>query len=597
MPERPDTESPTAELSPAGDGSGAGQTIERGRWADVAAVTVLVAAFALPLRGLLRYQGPPMEEGFMLTFPELVLHGAVPNRDFLHLYGPGSLWALAGAYKVFGASLATERWFGLLQHMGIVFGVYAIARRWGRWLALVCGLTSLVIIISPVGLTAMAWNGAVALGVWGVWTALGAHRAVARADGCGDAAAATDERVEQHIRRMLFAGGLLGGFALLFRPDLILAVALGLGGAAWGLSRRRVRTLVVGALVGVAPMAVHVALAGPGHSFQGMVIDPVFRLRAGRSLPVPPSWSHLDGFLQRAAGLQRPGWPLPALHASNQVFLWFFLGPLSALFVGAVGLWAYRRDQRDVRARILLAAGLFGVGMLTQAVQRPDTAHFAWVSCVPLALVPVAVTEVLRARRGRGGEQRKLQVGRALGAAVIVVVLGGVIPHFTLRSYVDLSEQSFGRNVFGYPVHRDGRVVYYGSAQIASAANALLRDLDRRDPKAGQRLFVGPIDLRRTPYSDAFFYFLYPKLKPATYFIEMDPFDSDPGSRLAHDVASADWLILSGVWSNWDEPNTSRNYGSNVPNYVVRTRFCLLGSYGHRTDRAEPLFELWRRCR
>jgi len=50
-----------------------------------------------------------MEEGFMLVFPEWVLHGAIPDRDFLHLYGPGSLWALAGAFKVFGVSLLTER--------------------------------------------------------------------------------------------------------------------------------------------------------------------------------------------------------------------------------------------------------------------------------------------------------------------------------------------------------------------------------------------------------------------------------------------------------------------------------------------------------
>ena len=47
-------------------------------------------------------QGPPMEEGFMLVFPERVLAGDIPNRDFLHLYGPGSLWVLAAIYKVFG---------------------------------------------------------------------------------------------------------------------------------------------------------------------------------------------------------------------------------------------------------------------------------------------------------------------------------------------------------------------------------------------------------------------------------------------------------------------------------------------------------------
>jgi hypothetical protein len=45
-------------------------------------VGVLVAALVVPLVGLLRVQGPPFEEGFMLVFPERVLEGAVPNKDF-----------------------------------------------------------------------------------------------------------------------------------------------------------------------------------------------------------------------------------------------------------------------------------------------------------------------------------------------------------------------------------------------------------------------------------------------------------------------------------------------------------------------------------
>ena len=73
---------------------------------------ILGLAFALPLRGLLRNQGPPMEEGFMLVFPERVLAGDIPNLDFLHLYGPGSLWALAGWMKIFGVTLEAERLFG-----------------------------------------------------------------------------------------------------------------------------------------------------------------------------------------------------------------------------------------------------------------------------------------------------------------------------------------------------------------------------------------------------------------------------------------------------------------------------------------------------
>ncbi len=41
----------------------------------IVALVVLLALFLLPLRGLMRSQGPPMEEGFMLTFPQRVLRG------------------------------------------------------------------------------------------------------------------------------------------------------------------------------------------------------------------------------------------------------------------------------------------------------------------------------------------------------------------------------------------------------------------------------------------------------------------------------------------------------------------------------------------
>ncbi len=104
----------------------------------------------------------------MLVFPELVLEGQVPNRDFLHLYGPGSLWLLAGAYELFGVSLATERVMGLVQHLGVIFGLFALALPWGRRIATAVGLVAVLITLFPVGLAAMAWNGAIALAVAGL---------------------------------------------------------------------------------------------------------------------------------------------------------------------------------------------------------------------------------------------------------------------------------------------------------------------------------------------------------------------------------------------------------------------------------------------
>ena len=126
-------------------------------------IAVILALVALPLRGLYRFTGGTMEEGFMLYFPERIARGDVPNVDFLHLYGPGSLHVLTGWYEVFGHSLPAERTFGLIQHLGIIFGLFALARAWGRLAATAVAALAVFYVLTPIGLTAMAWNGGVAL--------------------------------------------------------------------------------------------------------------------------------------------------------------------------------------------------------------------------------------------------------------------------------------------------------------------------------------------------------------------------------------------------------------------------------------------------
>ena len=85
------------------------------------------------------------------------------------------------------------------------------------------------------------------------------------------------------------------------------------------------------------------------------------------------------------------------------------------------------------------------------------------------------------------------------------------------------------------------------------------------------------IQSARANYSDAFFYHLFQDLEVGTRFIEMDPGIADArDSGLAEEVAAADWLILSDAWSGWDEPNDSRESGSEAPNEVVQEEFCVV---------------------
>jgi hypothetical protein len=62
----------------------------------------------------------------------------------------------------------------------------------------------------------------------------------------------------------------------------------------------------------------------------------------------------------------------------------------------------------------------------------------------------------------------------------------------------------------------------------------------------------------------------------------MNPLSANrPNSRLAADVATADWLILDRHLDNWNEPNESVKYGSDAPMEVVRNQFQMCGQFGN----------------
>lgn len=546
---------------------------------DAIALAILAVVIALPLRGLLLDHGAAMEEGFMLVFPEQVLRGQIPNRDFLHLYGPGSLWVLAAVYKVFGVSLATERWFGLVQHVGIILGLYWVIRRWGRPIALLAALTAVFINLNSTGLSALAWNGAIAFGIWAVWALLNAR--------------------ETAETKWLVISGALVSMALLYRPDVILAVGLASATALWKLRWRRLAPFAAGMGVAVAGYVLHAALAGPGHAITGMFTDPVFTLREGRTLPMPPVWDHLVGYFQKAAVLRTVGWPFPHIGMSQQLWFWFFITVLAPLATIGVALATRKHDPDQRRPMALLVLGVFGLGILPQALQRADQTHLAWVGVITISTLPAAVAQIFAVRPHRNERWSPLRAPVAVSLAAIVF-FAVITPQFTVRAYNDVALQSINRNVIGFPIARNGRNFYVPSPSIATSAQELITKLDSLDPKPGERLFVGPADLRYTPYTDAFFYYLFPELPPATYYIEMDPFDSGPETRLASDVNSADWVILTNVWNAWIEPNNSMAPGSNVPNEIIQRDFCKVGSWGLIPDYAGrdlPMYQLYRRCK
>ena len=548
-----------------------GTLTRRPERASLVAVALVVAAVAVPLRGLYLGTGSSMEEGFMLVFPKRMLAGDVPNVDFLHLYGPGSLHVLMAWYSLFGYTLGAERTFGLLQHLGIIFGIYALSRVWGHRMAVVAAVTVTLLVITPIGLSALAWEGAVGLAIWSVVFGVRAAHVGGR------------ERL-----LALAATGALAGFALSFRPDLVVALGLALAAVLWRTAWHSWKPVLIGALVGLVPMWIHLAVAGIGPSWRGMFADPVTKLRPGRQLPRPPSFGKVDGALQAVVEgpADAPWWRFPALAANHQLFVWFWLVVVSAIGVCAAAAVLIRRHGFSPRRTALLVGSLLGLGMLPQALQRPDSTHLAWGSCVSFALVPALVVELIGLRRPSLAPVRRDLVA----AAVVVITFFVVCPFYTYRSYLLSSRIAVGNKAGGHEVHRDDRRFYFGNEPLQRASQAAIDELDRSS-HPGERLLVGPADLSRTIYSDVVFYFMFPELTPATYYIEMDPGLADSeGSSLAGDVASADWVLLTNFWTGWYEPNASVEFGSDAPNQAVADHFCLVGNY------EDALVLLYHRC-
>jgi hypothetical protein len=549
-----------------------------GRWsgrtvaAEAASVGFVLLVVALAVPGVWRSSGAPMEEGFMLVFPELVAEGWIPHRDFLHLYGPGSLWALGAVYRLFGATIEVERAVGTAQILLAALAVWALGRSRGRVLAAAAGATTAIILL-PLGLVALAWVGGLAAGLLAL-----AALAV------GDLAQRREPDATRRVVALDLFGGVAAAVAVLYRPDLVLAVGAGLALWCWQVDRRRRTTILLGAAATSSLWLVHLWRSGPVEAFRGMVVEPVLELRAGRSLPVPPSWDRVDAFLQRAGTLGREDWVLPVLPESVQIHLWFWLVPLSVV-VALAGAWTIRRASASSwAARSLVPFAVTAGLLLPQALQRPDVTHLSWVSAATFPAALLLGPELLR----RAAPGLTVRAARVASLAVLVLVAVLVVPSFPLRGWTEALGRTISGDATGFPVVRGGRSFPYGSASDAAAAQEVVDELSRSS-RPGERLVVGPADLSRTVYSDAWLYSLFDELQPGTRFVEMDPGIADaPDSGLADEVADADWVVLSEVWRDWDEPNGSRSPGSSSATEELEASFCEVIDNGR--------FRLLQRC-
>jgi hypothetical protein len=288
--------------------------------------------------------GIGQDEGLLLQYPELIVHGEVPFRDFQSSYGPGTYLPLAAAYEAFGPSVTVERAVGAAERAAIILAIVAFLSPLGAALTL-CGTSMAVAGILGTGPpTAYGWYGALACALWAIWLARSALR---RGSSGGN---------------WLWAGaGLLIGATASVRPDLGAATLLASLVLVAGAYRRERWSFAGGFAVGLAPLGWNVAAAGVS-AFWSYAVQARFH-----TLP------------ESGALLSFGGAPLGILLVGTAIVL-----------IAAIREW--RRFGLGPMTRCWLALAILCVLLLPQYLQRTDAGHFAFVAPVVLALLPWAVS-------------------------------------------------------------------------------------------------------------------------------------------------------------------------------------------------------------
>jgi hypothetical protein len=494
----------------------------------IAAAVLSLLFLLIPLWSGFEAGGGPMDEGMVLLYPEMVQKGAVPYRDFETFYAPANQWLLAAVFSAFGTTITVERAAGLFYRIAILLAIFCLTQRWGTALGVGSTLLSGALLVGS-GIIAYAWMAGLACALWYLWL-------MAR---------------DNLTSRRCVAAGLMAGLTLLFRLDLAPALILASAPLVFFLSWPQRFRIAAGVTLGLLPLVALVFVTGLEPMVNNLFIFPVLRCNPGRHLPV--------------------------LSVERSLLVLFFVHLTAVALNIVAGILMAIQKPRRRENMVLLAMSLLAAAVSHQAWQRLDMFHLLIAAFLSFGILPVALVTVASKWWSRFRDRTAIAIGAAVAVAVLV---GCVEPELFLTV-----RQGFTAALQSEPsehaaVEKNGRKFWVGSLR---GAVPIQRMLDRLDDVStpGQRLFVGPQDLRRTNYCDTFIYHLMPKLAPATYFLEMNPFSANrPGSRLANDIRTANWVILNRRWDNWEEMNRSGENGSDEPNEVIRKDFVFLGAYG-----------------
>lgn len=481
-----------------------------------------------------------LDEGFLLTYPWLMIHGMLPYRDFWAGYPPGGYAVLALVFRIFGESQVIERVTGAVFWVAIILLVNRmLTGSWFRFSLL--GAPTVATLLFFGGSQPFALVMSIPFLLAGLW----------------------------FVRRPPLAA-LFFLIAALFRWEagVIGVIALSLHTVLLSLNARRLclRDFLTGSvllLVALALAATVLQAMSGGRAIDQFVVYQIVTGQPGRTLAlVPPTY--------KATLL-----PLALL---------VLLGP------PIMGLVAWLR-----RSPFLVATNLALMGDALQFLHRADSFHLTFAAVVIVPWLLYSLAELFapstrqEVRRAAGVRSGRIRWDVWAGATVLVIGLyiGGYI---SLRFAYGAARtvRSVAAHGVPYTVHLGSRTIVANYPIEAQDTAAVARYLTRYAAPR-ERIFVGLTDNRRTMDNPMALYFVLDR-RPCSEYVEFEPgLESASGvqRQIIGSLAGCSWVVLWKRGFTY-EPNTSHDFGSNLLNVYLRQHY--------RTVLNNATYQLRRRC-
>ncbi len=522
----------------------------------IASLAFTVIFFMLTAIAGALHSGAVLEEGLVLTEANLVAHGSIIYRDFNYMYGPAGLWIVAGAFKLFGSSLATERIVSLLFALATVMAVWLLGNRYSLWLATISA------VVCTVGLSAQYESGGAYAWPW-------------RFALCFSLFAIYLLTTDKYGRyKAPFIAGLLVSAAVLTRFDFAIGLFPVVVIYFFRMKCKQRLRLFFGLTVAPIGYLYQFVVAGPSATFYQLFINPQREL-PGNALPIPPPTTYLAGWFDRLTStLNKAPWFTSGVSDPVQLNIWFYFDILSYIVIATLLVYLFRTRPKGDKPMTLLSLFVFSVGLAPSTFQRSDVYHIMSLMIVLSVVLVLAFGEFMPFNRNWKGSMVIVTLAFVILTTLVAPNFYAAQWAFELDTEIGLASQP------PFFVSNYGHEFIYGDKLSASQIQSMLNYVDSIS-KPNQTLFVGTSNLSRTPVNDVELYYLLPQLKPATYFIILYPdIALHHAKHMASDLKTADYVILDSKYKNWSEPNESVLYGPRNSMNVLANDFCIARKFG-----------------